>query len=140
MNAAPKTILISRTVSAPIERVFQAFLDPADLLHWHHATDGWTTPHAVTDPVAGGAFNIGFRSPDGSQGFEFGGTYDEIDPPKRIVYTIGDGRKVWIDFKPVGDKTQVDLTLTLEDVHGETQQRDGWTGMLENLDRYLASL
>lgn len=35
-------IVITRTINAPCERVWQAFIDPKDLVQWHHAGDGWT--------------------------------------------------------------------------------------------------
>ena len=39
---------------------------------------------------------------DGSFGFDFFGTYDEVIPLEKIDYTLGDGRKVNITFKAQG--------------------------------------
>jgi hypothetical protein len=55
-----KTIVITRLFDAPRALVFECWLKPEHLLHWYSAGDGWTTPHARTDPRTGGRFNIGF--------------------------------------------------------------------------------
>ena len=57
--------------------------------------------------------------------------------PERIVFTIDDGRPVTVDFTEQGGKTLISLTLTLESVHSEEQQRHGWGAMLANLETYL---
>jgi uncharacterized protein YndB with AHSA1/START domain len=134
-NAA--TIVITRLFDAPRPLVFECWLKPEHLLHWYSAGEGWTTPHAQTDPRKGGRFNIGFAGPDGKSGFDFTGTYDEVKAPDRIAFTIDDGRPVIVDFADQGGKTLVTLTLTLETTHSEEQQRHGWSAMLENLHKYL---
>ncbi len=133
-----KTILISYVVSAPRERVYKAFLTPEDLVHWSHAGDGWVTPYARIDARPGGEFHIGYQSGDGKQEFDFAGTYDELVENEKIVYTIGDGRKVWVNFSDEDDKTKIDLTLTLETVNSAELQRKGWTEHLVNLDAHLS--
>ncbi len=35
---------------------------------------------------------------DGSFGFDFGGVYDDVKTNELIEYTMGDGRKVEINF------------------------------------------
>jgi hypothetical protein len=42
-----------------------------------------------------------------------------------------------VDFTEQGGKTLITLTLTLEDLHSEEQQRHGWGAMLANLETYL---
>lgn len=131
------TITITRVIDAPRARVYKAFLDADDLLKWHHADESWTTPYAESDARPGGKFRIGFQSPDGKNSFDFTGTYDELVEPGRIVYTIGDGRKVWIDLKEGDGTTKVDLTLTLETRNTPEKQREGWGLMLKHLGEYL---
>lgn len=133
-----QTILISYLISAPRERVYKAFLTPEDLVHWSHAGDGWVTPYARVDARPGGEFHIGYQSGDGVHQFDFAGTYDELVENERIVYTIVDGRKVWVAFSDEGGKTKVDLTLTLETENTAELQRKGWTEHLVNLDAYLS--
>jgi uncharacterized protein YndB with AHSA1/START domain len=44
---------------------------------------------------------------DGSFGFEFGGTYTAVELHKHIKYTMGDGRKVEVEFSQQDGKTLV---------------------------------
>jgi uncharacterized protein YndB with AHSA1/START domain len=135
---ATRTITITRVFDAPRELVFSAWIDPAHIVHWFYASEGWTTPFAETDPRAGGAFRIGFASPDGKGDFTFEGAYDEVVAPERLVFTIGDGRPVVVTLAEHEGKTRLDLVLTLESTHSAEQQREGWTAMLVHLGEYLA--
>lgn len=131
-------ITFDQTISADPERVFDAFVTPEDLLKWHRASDGWTTPHAETDPQVGGCFNIGFGDPSGENTFDFTGKYTAIDRPHRLAYTIDDGRVVEIDFKDNGDgSTHVSWSFEPENTFSREMQREGWAAQLANLGRYL---
>lgn len=139
---ADKTITITRLFDAPRKLVFECWMKPEHLLHWYSAGGGWTTPYAESDGRTGGRFKIGFAGPVGPDGknqgaFDFTGTYDEVKPPERIVFTIDDGRPVTVVFTEEAGKTLITLTLTLETTHSEEQQRHGWSAMLENLSKYL---
>jgi uncharacterized protein YndB with AHSA1/START domain len=137
MNKGAKTIVITRLFDAPRPLVFECWLKPEHLLHWYSAGGGWTTPYAETDPRQGGRFKVGFAAPDGKGSFDFTGSYTEVKAPERIVFTIDDGRPVTVDFTEQDGKTLITLTLTLESLHSEEQQRHGWGAMLTNLETYL---
>jgi uncharacterized protein YndB with AHSA1/START domain len=132
-----QTITIERLIDAPRERVFKAFIDPEQVMQWHYATEGWSTPYAKIDARAGGKFDIGFKSPDGANDFAFEGTYTEVKEPERIAYTIGDGRPVTVDFIDEGGKTKVVLVLALENMNSAEQQREGWTEMIVHLEELM---
>jgi uncharacterized protein YndB with AHSA1/START domain len=139
---ANKIILITRLFDAPPALVFDCWLKPEHLLQWYSAGDGWTTPHAHSDAVPGGRFNIGFQGPDGKTGFDFTGTYDEVTPPAggrpgRLVFSTDDDRTMTVEFAEQNGKTLLTLHLELETVYPEEQQRHGWSAMLENLNTYL---
>lgn len=137
MTTAAKTIVITRLFDAPRHLVFECWLKAEHLVHWYSAGDGWTTPHAESDGRTGGRFKIGFAAPDGKLAFDFTGTYDEVTPPERIVFTSDDGRPMRVDFADQDGKTLVTFTLTLESTYSEDQQRHGWTAILANLGKYL---
>lgn len=131
-------ITFEQTISAAPERVFDAFITPADLLQWHRASVDWTTPHAETDPKVGGRFNIGYGDPAGENSFDFTGEYTEFDRPNRLSYMIDDGRQSQIDFKDAGEgKTHVTWSFEPESTFSHDMQRDGWAGQLANLEKYL---
>jgi uncharacterized protein YndB with AHSA1/START domain len=49
-----KTIIITRTFDTPRKLVFEAWLDPKHLIHWHRGSSDWTTPFAESDGRKGG--------------------------------------------------------------------------------------
>lgn len=77
---------------------------------------------------------------DGSFGFDFEGTYDEVEPLKRIAYTLGDGRKVDVNFKEHNGETEIVSTFEAETENSIEMQRAGWQAILDNFKRYVESL
>ena len=132
-----RTIRLTHVYEASRERVFRAWIEPAQLRHWFHPGDGWTTPSAETEPRPGGAFRIGFGSPDGKNDFVFDGIYREVAPPDRLAFTIADGRPVTVEVVDEDGKSRLVLSLALENVYSEEQQRQGWSAMLANLGEHL---
>ena len=90
------------------------------------ASDDWHTPLAENDLRVGGKFLSRMEARDGSMGFDFGGVYDEVTVNKKIAYTIGDGRKVKVNFTPKGEKTEISETFETESEHSPDMQRGGW--------------
>jgi uncharacterized protein YndB with AHSA1/START domain len=132
-----KIITITRIIAAPRAKVFQAWIEPRHIVHWYHATEGWSTPFAESDPRKGGALRIGFQSPDRKNDFVLEGKYDEVEAPRSLAFTMADGRPVRVTLTERDGKTQLALDLTLETTYSEEQQRQGWSAMVDNLARYL---
>jgi len=86
-NASPETRLsLTRTFSAPREKVFRAWTDPEELKKWW-GPPGYSTPTADVDLRVGGAYRFGMMElPDGEV-FYLAGTYREVRPPEKLVYT-----------------------------------------------------
>jgi uncharacterized protein YndB with AHSA1/START domain len=76
---------------------------------------------------------------DGSFGFDFGGVYDEVKINKMIAYTIGDGRKVKINFSANGGETRIAETFEAENTNSIEMQRGGWQSILDNFKKYAES-
>ena len=53
MNQA---ITIKATVNAPLEKVWNAWSNPEDIMKWNSASDDWHTTKAVNDLRVGGRF------------------------------------------------------------------------------------
>lgn len=76
---------------------------------------------------------------DGSFGFDFGGVYDDIIEDNYIEYTIGDGRKVKINFSAEGEKTKVVENFEAESTNPLEMQKVGWQTILDNFKKYTES-
>lgn len=80
------TVRLHRVFAAPAERVFRAFVD-AD------AQAKWLPPHGFTckvhefDPKVGGRYRMGFTNFSGGGSHAFGGTWLELVPGERVVYS-----------------------------------------------------
>jgi uncharacterized protein YndB with AHSA1/START domain len=137
----PGTIIVTRRFDFAIERVFDAWLDPAKACQFLFATPTGKLVRVEIDARVGGAFNITRR--DGED-VEHLGTYLEIDRPRRLVFTFGVPKfsaqitRVAIDLKPL--PTGCELTLTHEGVLPEwlDRSREGWGKILDGLSSHLA--
>ncbi len=73
---------------------------------------------------------------DGSMGFDFGGVYDDVKINELIEFTMGDGRKVTINFSGRADETNIVETFDAEDTYSIEMQRGGWQAILDNFKKY----
>ena len=140
METANRTqITVENTVAAPVEKVWQYWTTPDHITKWNYASDDWHSPLAENDLRVGGKFSARMEAKDGSMGFDFAGVYDEVKPHQRIAYTMGDGRRVTVDFTSNGNETKVSETFDAEDTHSMEMQRGGWQAILDNFKNYVES-
>jgi uncharacterized protein YndB with AHSA1/START domain len=136
------TLTVTRRFDFPIERVFDAWLDPARASKFLFTTPTGRIVRAEIDARVGGAFTFTDRR-DGED-TEHVGTYLEIDRPRRLVFTFSVPKyskqitRVNIDLKPL--PTGCELTLTHEGVPPEwaEQTREGWGKITDTLAANLA--
>ena len=137
METTTKNIItVEATVNAPVEKVWQYWGKPEHIVKWCYATDDWHTPRAENDLRTGGKFTSRMEAKDGSMGFDFGGVYDKVEEHKYIEYTIGDGRKVKIDFDANGNFTHITESFEAESTHPIEMQREGWQAIMDNFKKY----
>ncbi len=133
-----RNLTLTRVFDAPRDLVWTAFTDPAHIVKWMFAKD-WEAPFAETDVRSGGKFRIGMRPTDHSEeGFVLDGTYREVVKPERIVQLLSDGRVMTTTFADAGGKTK--LTLSVEMALDEAQERQGYSEILENFAKHVATL
>ena len=137
MEIKEKTIItVETTVNAPVEKVWDYWTKPEHITQWNFATDEWHCPWAKADLHEGGKFSARMEAKDGSMGFEFGGVYNVFRPNERIEYTMGDDRKVKVDFSSQGNVTKVTESFEAESTHSIELQRGGWQAILNNFKNY----
>ena len=131
------TITIQVKVNAPVDKTWECWTQPEHITGWNFASDDWHTPWAKSDLRPGGSFSSRMEARDGSMGFDFYGTFDEVVLHKKIASTLGDGRKVTVEFRPEESYTGVVESFEAENVHSAELQRNGWQAILNNFKKYV---
>jgi uncharacterized protein YndB with AHSA1/START domain len=72
------SLTVSTTINAPIEKVWEFYNNPEHMTKWNFASDDWHSPKAENDLKPGGKFKVRMEAKDGSEGFDFTGTYEEV--------------------------------------------------------------
>ena len=138
MNTDQKTdITVQVFVNAPIEIVWDRWVNPSHIVKWYFASDDWHAPFAENDLRINGKFKTTMSAKDGSFGFDFEGTYTNIEIHKLIVYTLADDRKVKITFEQQGNDICVTETFEAETVNEIELQRGGWQAILDNFKKHV---
>ena len=82
-----REIVLTRLFDAPRQLVFDAMTKPEHVKRWWGILDDrYTVPVCEIDLRPGGAWRFVSEIPDGGQ-VEFYGTYREVSPPDRLVFT-----------------------------------------------------
>ena len=131
-----KPITIQATINAPIEKVWEGWTKPENIVRLAFASDDWEAPSAENDVRVGGKFKTVMSAKDKSASFDFAGTYTEVKEHELIEYDFGD-RHTKIEFKVVSEGVQVVETFDLEDENTEEMQRAGWQSILDNFKKYV---
>lgn len=123
-DTAEREIVITRTVDAPRELVFEAFSELRHLSRWWGPT-GFTTSTNTFEFRVGGEWTFTMRGPDGTDYPEWI-TYTGITPPERIALLHGEYRgdpnafESILTFTPDGAVT----LLEMRTVFPTKEQRD----------------
>jgi len=136
---------LTRTFSAPRDRVFRAWTDVKQFALWFHPSEEYTTVISALDLRVGGTYSLEMRHKNGNVS-KLRGTYKEVRPPEKLVFTWSWQREtpspetlVTVEFRDLGSSTEVNLMhqnfLNPED---RDKHNQGWTGCLAQLETYLA--
>ncbi|MDF2869221.1 MAG: hypothetical protein K0R05_796 [Anaerocolumna sp.] len=131
-----QTITIKATVNAPVEKVWRSWNEPEHIKKWNSASEDWHTTASENDLKAGGRFRSRMEAKDGSFGFDFSGTYDEVKLHETITYTLDDDRKVSIIFMSKDKQTEITVAFEAEETNPIKMQEEGWQAILNNFKKY----
>ena len=134
---ATTKITITATIHAPPKKVWDCWTSPRHITQWNFASEDWCCPHATNDLKVGGKYCARMEAKDGSFGFDFEATYDEVDDLKKLIYTMSDDRKVVTQFADLGGSTKVTTEFDAETENSIEMQRDGWQAILNNFKTYV---
>src|SRR4051812_44813446 len=104
-----RELVVTRTFNAPARIVFQAWTRPELFTRWWAPKSmGMSILSCEMDARVGGKYRLVFAV-NGTESMAFFGTYLEVQPPSRLVWTNEEG----------GDNGPI-TTLTLEEKDGKT--------------------
>ena len=130
-------ITIETVVNAPLNKVWDAWNNPADIKQWNNASDDWHTTRSTVDLREGGKFLSRMEAKDGSAGFDFEGTYTRVVPQQAIEYRMSDGREVKTEFAKQGNGVRIRTIFDAETENPPEVQREGWQAILDNFRRHV---
>jgi len=134
------SLTVQREIAAPAEDLFDAWLDADSLGTWLKPS-GVRETRAETDPRVGGTFRIVMVDDESS--IVHTGTYQEIDRPRRLVFTWSSPVTKFLDtvvtvtFQPSSNSsTVVEIhQVGLPDEEARASHHAGWSDALRELDR-----
>ncbi|HWK95789.1 MAG TPA: SRPBCC family protein [Pseudolabrys sp.] len=141
----PSTIKLHRVIAAKPEKVYRAFLEPDAVASWLPPYGYLCTVHEL-DAKVGGKHKMSFRNftTGGSHGF--GGTYVELVPGRKLVYTdrfddpnLPGELRVTVTLKAVSVGTEVNIVQEgVPDVIPAEACYLGWQDSLSKLTALVA--
>ena len=137
---------VSRLINADPKTVFRAWTEADQLKLWS-CPESAVVEHAEVDLRVGGKYRLRMRGAAG-QIHTAVGTYREITPPRRLVYTWdweeADSRVgetlVTVKFTDLGGTTEVVLTHELfSTTEAKASHEQGWTSCLNRLEQLFGA-
>lgn len=133
---------VSKNISAPIDKVFDAWLSAETLAQFILPMPGMPNPKTENDPREGGRFVIKMRV--GDDEIPHTGEYLQINRPSKLVFTwvspfSTEGSTVTLNFKPIDDDTtHVELVhVKFLDEESRSNHEGGWSSILDKLNEVL---
>ncbi len=143
---ANDTLLITRQFKAPRDRVFAAFSSAEAMRLWL-GPGPCTVTSAALDFSVGGSYRFVICTPDGE--FGVGGTYREIQPPEKLVFTWSwEDDPDWANLESVisielharDQETEIRFTQTgFPNIESGGRHEHGWSASFDKLDTVLAA-
>ena len=140
-----REIIISRTLNAPVELVWEAWTNPEHIANWW-GPNGFTNTITKMDLTPGGEWLLVMHGPDGTD-YKNKSIFKEIVPHKKIVFEhIAPNFIATIDFEAQGEKTHLNWHMLFETAEEfirvvKTFKADeGLKQNIEKLSDYLTQL
>ena len=129
-------ITVETLVKAELSVVWNAWNSPEDIQQWNSASDDWHTTKSAVDLREGGTFSSRMEARDGSEGFDFEGTYTRVVPRSLIEFRMGDSRTVKVEFASTAEGVLLRETFDAESQNSAELQRQGWQAILDRFARH----
>jgi uncharacterized protein YndB with AHSA1/START domain len=140
----PSTVRLHRAIAAKPEKIYRAFLEPDAVASWLPPFGFLCIVHEL-DAKVGGTHRMTFRNFTTGGSHSFGGTYQELVPGERLVYTdtfddptLSGEMKVTVTLKAVSVGTEVNIEQKgIPDVIPSEACYLGWQDSLHKLEKLV---
>ena len=140
----PSTIRLHRVIATKPEKVYRAFTEADAIASWLPPYGFLCTVHEM-DAKAGGRHRMSFRNFTTGRSHSFGGTYVELVPGERLVYTdtfddpnLPGEMRVTITLKAVSMGTEIHIEQQgVPDIIPPDACYLGWQDSLHKLARLV---
>jgi uncharacterized protein YndB with AHSA1/START domain len=140
----PNTIRLHRVFAAKPEKIYRAFIEPDALASWLPPYGYLCTVHEL-DAKVGGKHRLSFRNFTTGASNSFGGTYLELVPGERLVYTdtfdspgLPGEMKVTVSLRKVSCGTEINIEQAgIPDAIPAEACYLGWQESLTKLERLV---
>ena len=133
------SVNISKTINAPIEKVFDAWLDPLMLTQFILPAPGMAQPQVENDARQGGRFSIIMQV--GDERIPHTGTYLTLERPHRLAFSwespfSTDDSIVTLLFDAIDSSTtRLDLShIKFVNEEARANHQGGWNNILDQLE------
>jgi uncharacterized protein YndB with AHSA1/START domain len=147
METTTDRLKVTRTFKASRQRVFRAWTEPELMMRWFVEGDADMDVCEI-DLREGGKYRL--EGHVGGRRWSIWGSYLEVRPPERLVYTWtwrhdpgkgvseGEDTRVTVDFRDVGEETELVLTHErFASARARDEHTQGWKTCLDQLGRLL---
>jgi len=140
----PGSVRLHRVIATNAEKIYRAFLEPDAIASWLPPYGFLCTVHGL-DATVGGTHRMSFRNFTTGDSHSFGGTYQELVPGERLVYTdrfddpgLSGEMKVTVTLKAVTVGTDVTIEqIGIPDVIPPEACYLGWQDSLHKLEKLV---
>ena len=144
-NTKDRELLLTRTLNAPIDLVWEAWTDPQHIAKWW-GPNGFTNTITTMDMKPGGEWILTMHGPDGTD-YKNKSIFKEVIPHKKIVFDhIAPNFTATIEFEARGEQTHLTWHMLFETVEQFIQvvktfkADDGLKQNIDKLNAYLAQM
>ena len=137
----PGTVRLHRVLTAPPQKIYRAFTEADAIASWLPPFGFLCTVHEL-DAKVGGQHRMSFRNFTTGRSHSFGGTYLELTPGRRLVYSdlfddpnLPGEMRVTVDLTPVSVGT--DLRVEQSGIPDLIPVEACYLGWQESLDKLI---
>jgi uncharacterized protein YndB with AHSA1/START domain len=144
-NTKDRELIISRTLDAPVELVWEAWTNPEHIAKWW-GPNGFTNTIIKMDLNPGGEWDLIMHGPDGTD-YKNTSIFKEIVPHQKIVYQhLAPNFTATIEFEAQGEQTHINWHMLFETAEEFIQvvktfkADEGLKQNIEKLNAYLIAM